>query len=156
MKHLKALLLMIAVVLCLTACGGSGKKDITVDVEKLASELQSAAVTSDTLSSTPAEMLSSIYFVDAEQMVKGAAYLSSGATACEVAVIECKEASQTSEVEKLFKTRVTNQSDLFASYNAGEVSKLDKAIIKSSGKYTVLVVCDDTEKAETILKEAGF
>ena len=59
-------------------------------------------------------------------------------------------------MEKLFKTRVTNQSNLFASYNAGEVSKLDKAIIRSSGKYTVLIVCDDTEKAEEILKENGF
>lgn len=145
---------MVVIAVCLTACGGS--KDITVDVDKLANELQSQTVTSDTLSSTAVEMLSSIYFVDAEQMEKGAAYMSSGATACEVAVIECKKASQTSEVEKLFKTRVANQSDLFASYNAGEVSKLDKAIIKSSGKYTVLIVCDDTEKAEEILKENGF
>lgn len=154
MKYLKMLFCMVVIAVCLTACGGS--KDITVDVDKLANELQSKTVTSDTLSSTAVEMLSSIYFVDAEQMEKGAAYMSSGATACEVAVIECKKASQTSEVEKLFKTRVANQSDLFASYNAGEVSKLDKAIIKSSGKYTVLVVCDDTEKAEEILKENGF
>lgn len=154
MKYLKMLLCMVVIAVCLTACGGS--KDITVDVDKLANELQSQTVTSDTLSSTAVEMLSSIYFVDAEQMEKGAAYMSSGATACEVAVIECKKASQTSEVEKLFKTRVANQSDLFASYNAGEVSKLDKAIIKSSGKYTVLIVCDDTEKAEEILKENGF
>ena len=154
MKYLKMLLCMVVIAVCLTACGGS--KDITVDVDKLANELQSQTVTSDTLSSTAVEMLSSIYFVDAEQMEKGAAYMSSGATACEVAVIVCKKASQTSEVEKLFKTRVANQSDLFASYNAGEVSKLDKAIIKSSGKYTVLIVCDDTEKAEEILKENGF
>lgn len=147
---------MMAITLCLTACGGGSSKDITVDVDKLANELQSETVTSDTLSSTAAELLSSIYFVDADQMTKGAAYMSSGATACEVAVIECKEASQTSEVEKLFKTRVTNQSELFASYNAGEVSKLDKAIVKTSGKYAVLVVCDDTDKAEKILKEYGF
>lgn len=146
---------MMMVVLCLTACG-SKKKDITLDVEKLANELQAETVTSDTLSSTAAEMLSSIYFVDAEQMVKGAAYMSSGATACEVTVIECKEASQTGDVEKLFKTRVDNQSSLFASYNAGEVSKLENAIIKSSGRYVVLVVCDDTAKAEEILKTYGF
>lgn len=145
---------MAILALFLTACGGS--KDITVDVEKLANELQSKTVTSDTLAATAPEMLSSIYFVDAAQMTKGAAYMSSGASACEVAVIECKEASQTGEVEKLFKTRVSTQSELFASYNAGEVSKLDQAIIKSSGKYAVLVVCDDTAKAEEILKQYGF
>lgn len=155
MKYLKTFLCMMMVILCLTACG-SKKKDITLDVEKLANELQAETVTSDTLASTAAEMLSSIYFVDADQMVKGAAYMSSGATACEVTVIECKEASQTGDVEKLFKTRVDNQSSLFASYNAGEVSKLENAIIKSSGRYVVLVVCDDTAKAEEILKTYGF
>lgn len=155
MKILKTLLCMMALVFCLTGCGG-GKKEITVDVEKLASELQSGTVTSDTLAQTPADMLSSIYFVDAAQITKGAAYMSSGATACEVAVIECKEAKQTEDVKKLFETRVKNQSALFASYNAGEVAKLDKAVIKTAGKYAVLAVCDDTAKAEEILKNYGF
>lgn len=155
MKYLKTLLCMMALMFCLTGCGG-GKEEITVDVAKLAEELQSSTVTSDTLTATAPEMLSSIYFVDAQQMSTGAAYMSSGATACEVAVIECKEASQTGDVKKLFETRVKNQSDLFASYNAGEVAKLDKAVIKTGGKYAVLVVCDDTAKAEEILKEYGF
>ena len=59
-------------------------------------------------------------------------------------------------MEKLFKTRVDNQSSLYASYNEGEVAKLDKAIIKSAGAYTVLCVSDDTDKANEILKEYGF
>ena len=155
MKYLKLLLGMVLLSLFLTACSKGGK-DITVDVDALAKELQSEDVTSDTLSATAEEMLPSIYFIDANQMEKGVSYTSSGTTACEVAVIECKEASQTAEVEKLFKTRVTSQSDLFASFNAGEVSKLDKAIIKTAGKYAVLCVCDDTAKAEEILKKYGF
>lgn len=154
MKFVKTLLCMMTLVFCLTGCGG--KKEITVDVEKLANELQSGTVTSDTLTAAASEMLSSIYFVEAEQVTKGAAYMSSGASACEVAVIECKEASQTDAVKKLFETRVSNQSALFASYNAGEVAKLDKAVIKTAGKYAVLVVCDDTAKAEEILKGYGF
>lgn len=154
-KYFKLMLGMAFMALCLTACS-KGEKNITVDVDALAKELQSETVTSDTLTSTAPEMLSSIYFIDAEQMVKGAAYMSSGATACEIAVIECKEASQTADVEKLFKTRVSNQSELFASYNAGEVKKLDSAVIKSAGKYAVLCVSDDAKKAEEILKKAGF
>ena len=152
MKHVKLILCLAVLAFCLTACS-KGNKDITVDVDKLADELQSQAVT--TLTKTSLD-LSSIYFVDADQMEKGAAYLSNASTACEVAVIECKGTSQTEDVEKLFKTRVANQSELFASYNAGEVAKLDKAIIKTAGKYAVLCVCDDTEKAEEILKNYGF
>ena len=156
MKHFLKLTLVAALsLLCLTACGKGGK-NVELDVEALASALQSETVTSDTLTQAAPEMFSSIYFVESDQMEAGAAYLSSGATACEVAVIQSKDASQTKEVEKLFENRVTNQSNLYASYAPEEVTRLDAAIIKSAGSYTVLCVCDDTDKAEEILKEYGF
>ena len=155
MKHFLKLTLVAALsLLCLTACGKGGK-NVEVDVEALASALQSETVTSDTLTQAAPEMFSSIYFVESDQMEAGAAYLSSGAT-CEVAVIQSKDASHTKEVEKLFENRVTNQSNLYASYAPEEVTRLDAAIIKSAGSYTVLCVCDDTDKAEEILKEYGF
>lgn len=141
--------------LSLTACSGGGSKDITIDPAKLSGELLTA-VTSDTLSQTASELIPSIYFIEADDMESGIAYASSGATACEVAVIQSKDASKTDDVEQLFQKRVDNQSELYASYNQGEVDKLDKAIIKSAGAYTVLCVCDDTDRANDILKEYGF
>ena len=156
MKKLIVSVCMLALVLSLTACSGKGGKEINVDIAKLAQDLNSQAVTSDTLTSTAAEMLASIYFVDAEQIEAGTAYTSSGSTSCEVAVFQCKQASQTAEVEKLFKNRVSNQSTLFSTYAPDEVTKLDNAIIKTAGKYAVLCVCDDKAKAESILKEYGF
>ena len=155
MRYWKLLIGTSLLALGLTACSG-GKKELSIDVDKLADELQSQTVTSDTLAATAPEMLPSIYFLDSEQLVKGAAYMSSGATACEVAVVECKEASQAEAVEKLFETRVSNQSELFASYNPGEVSRLDGAVIESAGNYAVLCVCDDPDKAEKLLKDYGF
>lgn len=157
MKHyLKLMLGMAAIILCLTACSSKGSSDITVDVDALAQELQSETVTSDTLTASASEMLSSIYFIESDQMKSGAAYLSSGATACEVAVIECADASQTGDVEELFQNRVSNQSDLYASYAPEQVTKLDNAIITSAGPYVVLCVCDDTDKAQEILDSYGF
>lgn len=155
MKKFTAIICTIAMALTLTACGGSKEKEVTVDTAKLADELL-AAVTSDTLSETASDLLPSIYFVEADDMENGVAYASSGATACEVAVIESKDAAKTGDVEKLFQTRVDNQSALYASYNQGEVDKLDKAIIKSAGAYTVLCVCDDVDKANEILEKYGF
>lgn len=154
MKKITAFILTAALALSLTACGGK-EKEVTVDPAKLATELQTA-VTSDTLSETASDMLPSIYFFNADDIETGVAYASSGATACEVAVVQSKDAKNTESVEKLFQTRVDNQSDLYASYNQTEVEKLDKAIIKSAGTYTVLVVCDDTAKAEEVLKSYGF
>lgn len=155
MKKLTAMICMIAMTLTLTACGGGKEKEITVDTAKLATELLTA-VTSDILSETAADMIPSIYFIEADAMEKSVAYASSGTTACEVAVIMSKDASKTADVEKQFKNRVDSQSSLYASYNQGEVDKLDKAIIKSAGAYTVLCVCDDTDKANEILKNYGF
>ena len=154
MKKLTALLCTAMLVLGLTGCGGK-EKEGTVDTAKLATELQTA-VTSDTLSETASDMLPSIYFFEADDIAEGVAYASSGATACEIAVVKSTDSKNTSNVEKLFQTRVDNQSSLYASYNQGEVEKLDAAIIKSAGAYTVLCVCDDVDKANEILKEYGF
>lgn len=154
MKKITLMLCAAVMALCLTACGGK-EKEVSVDTAKLAQELLTT-VTSDTLSETASDMLPSIYFFEDGTIESGTAYASSGATACEVAIVKSKDAKNASEVEKLFQTRVDNQSSLYASYNEGEVAKLDKAIIKSAGAYTVLCVCDDTDKANDILKEYGF
>ncbi len=154
MKKSTAILCAAALALSLTACGGK-EKEVSVDPAKLAGELLET-VTSDTLSETSADLIPSTYFIEADDMKKGVAYASSGATACEVVVIQSKDAGNTSNVEKQFQSRVKNQSDLYASYNQGEVDKLDKAIIRSAGAYTVLCVCDDTDKANEILKNSGF
>lgn len=144
-----------AMALTLTACGGKKEKEISVDTAKLAKELL-ATVTSDQLTETASDMLPSIYFYEPDDVASAAAYASSGATACEIAVIESKDVGNTEAVEKLLQTRVDNQSALYASYNEAEVSKLNDAIIESAGAYTVLCVCDDKDKAEEILEGYGF
>lgn len=153
-KRLSVLLLAAFMMLILTACG-ENTKDITVDVTKLCDDLK-ATVTSGELATVSADLQSSTYFFELAKVEESAAALSSGASACEVAIVKCKESSYVSEVKELFETRVKNQSALFADYNAPEVAKLDAALIKTSGNYVVLCVTDDTKKAEEILKEAGF
>jgi len=163
LRLLAAAVLTGAVVLGTAGCGGSSSSngsgssaEVSVSVDDLAAKLNSETVTEDTLSETAESMLSTIYFFSDGQIADGAAYMSSGATADEICVVECAEASSASDVEELFSTRVSNQSELYETYNADEVAKLKDAIIRSAGKYTVLVVCDDYSKAEEILKEAGF
>ena len=153
-RRFAAVLCTACMALALTACGGK-EKEVTVDTAALASNLLET-VTSDTLTETASDMLPSIYFFEEDTIETGTAYASSGTTACEIAVVQSKDADNTASVEKLFQTRVDNQSDLYASYNEGEVARLDTAIIKSAGAYTVLCVCDDVDKANDILEEYGF
>ena len=115
MKKLTAVICTAMMALSLTACGGN-TKEVSVDPDKLAQELLTA-VTSDDLSKSTMD-LSTVYFYDANNVSSAVAYASSGATSCEVAVVESKDASETADVEKNFKTRVENQKNLYASYNA--------------------------------------
>ena len=159
MKMYKKLLVLTAAVITafsLTACSGGGKKAMSIDVAKLADELNGSVITSDTLTETKSEMLSSIYFFEEGQVTNSKVYMSGNATADEIVVVECKDEDTAKAVSELLKTRVKNQSELFATYNADEAAKLDKALVKNAGKYAVMVVCDDYDKAGSILKEAGF
>lgn len=142
--------------LLLTGCGGSGdSKEITAAPAELAKNL--AATSSDnSLTEVSAEILASTYMVDAEKIEDSSAYMGAGSTACEAVVIKCTDDSYPAEVKTLLETRVQNQSDLYASYNAAQVEILDDAIIKVSGNYAVLCVTDDTDAAEKVLEEAGF
>ncbi len=158
MKLKKALLTIAALsaaALTLAGCqGGSSKKE--VDVAALADDLNSKTVTSDTLSETSSDMLPSIYFFEEGQVADSKVYMSSGATANEICVVECSDEDTAKIVTDLLKARVENQSKLYETYNADEVGKLGNAIVRSSGPYAILVVCDNYEDAETILKDAGL
>lgn len=148
--------LALCAVLLLTACSSGGGKSVTVDTAKLAKDLAEGTVTSEALTEMASSMIAGSYYIREDIFAGGSAWKGTGATACEVVVIEAKDAKQTKDVESKLKEHVQSQSDLYADYNAGEVEKLDKAVLKSAGKYTVLCVCDDTAKAEEILKSAGF
>ena len=150
-KKFAAVLCTALIALTLTACGGGPSTDVTGDTAKLADEL----LTSDELSKMSVDP-STVYLYQSDDVTSAIAYASSGATACEVAVIESKDAANAESMEKLLQDRVDSQKALYASYDAASAGKLDDAIIKSAGKYTVLCVCDDTDKANEILKNYGF
>ena len=157
MRQMSKILISAAVMgLLLTGCKDSGKGGaVTAVPDELAQEL-SGTVSGDTLTAVSEEILASTYMVDTSKIEESAAYIGTGATACEAVVIKCTDDSYPADVKELFETRVENQSNLYASYNAAEVENLDNALIETSGNYAVLCVTNDTEAAKKILEEAGF
>ncbi|MCD7745642.1 MAG: DUF4358 domain-containing protein [Lachnospiraceae bacterium] len=155
MKKLTAFFCAAVLMLSMTACGSKKEEAVSIDVSELAEALLET-VTSDDLSETASSLIPSIYYLDEEDVASAVAYASSGATACEIAVIESADSEDVSNVESMMQTRVDNQTTLYASYNQSEAARLDTAIIKSAGNYTVLCVCDDTDGAEEILESYGF
>lgn len=156
MKRMITLLLTVSLAVLMLAGCGSKSKEISIQSAAALAEELSQTASGDTLSSISEDILSSTYLVDTSKIEDCAAYVGTGATACEAVVIKCSDSDYVSEVKNLFETRVKNQKDLYASYNADEVKNLDNALIKTSGNYAVLCVTNDTTSAEKILKEAGF
>lgn len=159
MKYLRfsfAAVFILLAAMTITACSGEKDKNINVDIKKMAEEIQTQSITSGELKETTGDIFASTYFVDMSKVDESAAYLSSASTACEIAVVKCKDSTYAAEVETLFKNRAESQSKLFATYDTTEAAKLDSAIVKTAGNYVVLCVVDDTAKAEEVLKSSGF
>ncbi|MCD7763466.1 MAG: DUF4358 domain-containing protein [Lachnospiraceae bacterium] len=155
MKKLTAILCAASAAIMLTACGSDKEETVSIEITDLAEDLLET-VTSDSLSETSESLIPSIYYLDEDAVASAVAYASSGATSCEIAVIESAESEDVETVEEKLQTRVDNQTELYSSYNQSEAARLDTAIIKSTGTYTVLCVCDDTDAAEEILESYGF
>ncbi|MCD7716576.1 MAG: DUF4358 domain-containing protein [Lachnospiraceae bacterium] len=155
MKKMTAILCAATAALMLTACGAKKEETVSIEITDLAEELLET-VTSDSLSETSESLIPSIYYLDEDAVASAVAYASSGATSCEVAVIESADTDDVETVEEKLQSRVDSQTELYSSYNQSEAARLDTAIIKSAGVYTVLCVCDDTDAAEEILEAYGF
>ncbi|MFQ9395359.1 MAG: DUF4358 domain-containing protein [Lachnospiraceae bacterium] len=148
MKKLKLILVtLLSLLLLLAACGSKRVPVKQPPILPLSpNSWQRKPSPAITLSEVSTDIMASTYFVDTTKIEASSAYMSTGASACEAAVIKCSDADYASEVSDLLKQRVSNQKDLYSSHNAGETTKLENAIIKTSGNYVVLCVCDDTSK----------
>lgn len=155
MKKFTAMICTLALALSLTACGGSNDKEVSVDPAKLASELVET-VTSDQLSETPSEMITTNLALEENSFESAVAYRSSATTSCEVAVLQAKDDNTAKSLEESLQSYVKSRIELYSTYNTDEADRLKDAIIKTAGTYTVLCVTDDFDKANEILKGYGF
>ena len=102
MKKLKLILVALLSLLLLASCGGKKSSgEVTVDPSALAKQLAEETVTSDTLSEISTDIMASTYFVDTAKIEASSAYMSTGASACEAAVIKCSNTDYVSEVSDL-------------------------------------------------------
>lgn len=100
------------------------------------------------------ELIRSNYDTISEDLYESAVcYLSSGATANEVAIFTCKDAESASLVEAELSKRVDSRTKSYEDYNPEEAQKLKNAIIAKNGKYAVLVVTADNEEAASLIQK---
>ncbi|MBN7774540.1 DUF4358 domain-containing protein [Clostridium aminobutyricum] len=158
MKKIGVILMIIMMTGALfTGCGEkaepsvSGNVNSKIDAKKMADYLVENTTFTDDMSPVDMEIFLSLYNLD-ESVVKDASlYASTGATAEEVAVITATDKTGMELIRKSCQQRVEAQKQAFENYVPEELTKLETPVMKQVGDAFVLVVCNDSDKAEELI-----
>ena len=93
------IVLCLSLALCLLAAGCGGQSAPAADAAELADRLSTQIQFEDTLSPLEGDMLYTLYGIDQKDVQQGAAYVSTGATAEEIAVFSCTDDRAAQRVE---------------------------------------------------------
>ena len=136
--------------MALAGCGSKAGENI-IDAQALADDLVNKVTYTDELNEIDSEMAGELYQIGTAE--NAYVYVSSGATAEEVAVFEFADTEAAEEAAKAADTRIQEQKDSFATYIPEEVDKLEHAILEQDGCYLVVCVTDDSDTANSIIDE---
>lgn len=150
MKRLISLWAALALTLSLAACSG-GKDPAGYDPAAVSKALLDSGAFSETLEALDADLVKGLYGLETGPE-EAAVYTSTGATAEEVAVMTFAGQEAADAALKAMEARVADQKAACEGYLPAELPKLDKAILRQSGKSVLLVVANDAEKAQAALE----
>lgn len=153
MKKVKKIMMVglvgAAMIMSLSGCKKGASKEI--DINTVADNLLNNITYEDELSQVDYDM---VYEMDDIQINESVVYVSSGATAEEIAAFSCTTEDDAKKVQTVLENRVEEQKESFQNYFPEELVKLDKAVIIKEGKSVVLSISNDEQKAEDIINEA--
>jgi len=116
-----------------TGCEKSVDKDI--DIKALAESLYSEITYEDQLSEVDYDI---IYDMEDIKVIESTVYVSSAATAEEIATIKCETENDAKKAQAVLLERVEEQKESFQDYVPKELEKLDKAVVIKKGKSVIL------------------
>lgn len=146
MKRFITLLLAVATVLTLAACGGQGTAD--VDARALADALAQRVQFDSAMADIDAGD-----YLELPEGCTSAAYMATSSTVEEIFVVSCKDKTDAAAVKVSMQSLLDSQKQEMERYQPEEVSRLNGAIFATYGTCVVLCVTSDTNTANTVIKE---
>ena len=152
MKNLLTRLLpgVLALCLCLSACGGGGSAK-SYDPAATAKALLESDAFSDTLDTLDKDTAATMYGIDASTITDCVVYTSLSMGAEEIAVLTLTDETAAKTAKEALDKRVSDQITALESYMPGEVDKLNHAIVEQTGNTALLVVAADADAARSVL-----
>lgn len=158
LRKLLAAAFSCALVLACAACSQQAEQagaDVSLDPAALADSLASGLTFQDQLTGLDGDAAMNIYGLDNTTVVQLKVYVSTGATAEEIAVIETAGGDAVETVKAALEKCVEDQKLAFESYQPKEMTKLGDPLIETRGKYVILCLSDDNEAARALIDEAA-
>lgn len=126
-------------------------KDITIDINKMSEDIMENIEFEDELNKMDKDTVSKLY--DINNATSQLVYMSSGATAEEIAIFEFKDKEECKIALEKANKRIEEQKQNFKDYMPKEMKKLENAIIKNKNKYLIVCITNNQEKVEKILNK---
>ena len=145
MKRILSVILL--ALLLLSACAA---EPIEIQVTDAAAQLRGNVTFVDIMNDMDTAGICRIFGLTEAQVAAAAGYVSTGATAEELFVIEVVE-GQTADVKQAIDAHMDYMIDGYSDYGPQEVPKLKNAVIRESGNYIFLCVCDQPQQAQTVI-----
>jgi hypothetical protein len=137
--------------LAFASCSKPPMETIAMDVGACADMLLNTVSFQDILTAISDEMMATLYLIDEQDVTQSKVYVSSGATAEEIAVFEARDSDAARRIEAAVLQRVAEQQSSFRDYLPAELPKLDDPFVQVRGKYVILCLSNDNKKARTEL-----
>lgn len=127
------------------------EKDITIDVNKLANDIIQNIEFEDELNKVDDETVKKLYGIT--DTVSQVVYMSSGATAEEIAIFEFKSKEECQTGLEKANMRINEQKQSFKDYMPKEMKKLEEAIVVNKNNYLIVCITDNQGEIEKILNK---
>ncbi len=125
---------------------------IEVDVTASASLLRGGVTFVDIMSDMDTAGICRILTLSQDDVVQASGYVSTGATAEELFVIEVQE-GKADTVQKAIDAHMDYMIKGYSDYGPQEVPKLKNAVRERHGNYIFLCVCSDPSQAKTLIAQ---
>lgn len=151
MKNGILIIILIIVIISGMLLFTNKEKDITIDINKISEDIMKNIKFEDELNKMDSDTVSKLY--DINNATSQLVYMSSGATAEEIAIFEFKNKEECKIALENANKRIEERKQSFKDYMPKEMKKLEDAIIKNTQKYLIVCVTNDQDTVEEILNK---
>ena len=153
MKKMISLLLALALMLTLAACGGKAEEPVSIDVKAL---YESYGQYMPDMFFPDEDTMMNFLGISVEDCVQyQVAICAEGMRADEVWLMEAKDAAALENLKELAETRVQAKLDETVSYAPDQYVVVEKAVILTNGNYLALLISPDVDALKADF-EAAF